>query len=172
MIIVILFQIKNDYKLFKKIIIKCNIDFDSFDNIKNNIIKTCVGNYKNKYCIEYKLILIFQLINDYTNWKALHKCIFYESFKNTKNHYKIIYKQYKHWNQKGIFKNSLHSVFPVDINDKNDKNIIINNDFYNIDVKNVTKLSIISDVDGFVFSVSLSKSKKKKIKYNGGGACY
>ena len=190
-----LIKIKDDQELFKKFIIKCDIDYESFIIIKNTIIKTCVGNYKHKYCIEYKLILIFQIINDCCNWRALHKCIFYESSQNTKEHYKTLYRQYRHWCLKDIFKNAFFSIVPVDndiVSNNNTNNV--DDNFYNIDIKtdlfidatyisnkngsedvvvnpeltkkNVTKLTAVSDADGFIYSISLSKAKKKKIKYN------
>ena len=90
-----LIKIKNDNMLLQKFIIKCDINYDLFNIIKNNIIAKCIGNYKCKYCIEYKLILILYLFNDFTNWKALTKCIFYEPYLYVKSHYKNIYRQYK-----------------------------------------------------------------------------
>ena len=249
-----LIKIKNDNMLLQKFIIKCDINYDLFNIIKNNIIKICIGNYKCKYCIEYKLILILHLLNDFTNWKTLIKCIFYEPLLHVKSHYKNIYRQYRQWCLKGIFKKAFHSIIPFDqsnlLNNINNKSDPLNNiddesdssnntnnnsdplnntdnesdsfnntnnnlyslnntdnksdsikvtnneidDFYNVDIKtdffidatyipnkngfedvvvnpelkkkNVTKLSTLSDVDGFILSVSLSKSKKKKIKYN------
>ena len=89
-----LILIKYDHILLQKFIIKCGIEFDLFNIIKNNIIKKCIGNYKCKYCIEYKLILILHLLNDFTNWKALTKCIFYEPSMYVKSHYKNIYRQW------------------------------------------------------------------------------
>ena len=82
-----LIKIKDDYELLKKFIIKCEIEFDLFNIIKNNINKICKGNYKVTYCLEYKLILILHLKNDFANWKSLNKCIFYEPNKTTKDHY-------------------------------------------------------------------------------------
>ena len=250
-----LIKIRDDYQLFKTFIIKCDIKFDLFYTIRNNIIKTCTGNYKYIYCLEYKLLLILHMINDFTNWKSLSKCIFYESQQHTKSHYKTLYRQYAYWTQKGIFKNSFFNVTPnnntnnTNGNDTNDNNTnntndtntnntnpnntntnntntyntsndnntnnndtnpndtnnntnnntnndiyIQNDDFYNIDIrndffidatfiankngyedivinpeltkKNVTKLTTISDVDGFIYSVSLSKAKTKQIIYN------
>jgi hypothetical protein len=162
------------------------------------------------------------MINDFTNWKSLTKCIFYESQQHTKSHYKTLYRQYAYWTQKGIFKNSFFNVTPnnntnntnnnntndTNTNNTNDKYANLNNinnntnndmyiqndDFYNIDIrndffidatfiankngyedivinpeltkKNVTKLTTISDVDGFIYSVSISKAKIKQIIYN------
>ena len=138
-----LIKIKNDNMLLQNFIIKCDINYDLFNIIKINIITKCIGNYKCKYCIEYKLILILHLLNDFTNWISLTKCIFYEPSLDVKNHYKNIYRQYKQWCLKGIFKNAFYSIVPFNesnlLNNTNDKlkSINIINDkidnFYNID---------------------------------------
>ena len=190
-----LIKIKDDFELLKKFIIKCEIEFDLFNNIKNNINKMCKGNYKVTYCLEYKLILILHLKNDFANWKSLNKCIFYEPNKTTKDHYKTIYRQYRYWSSKGIFKQAFYDTVPVNNNIINDSDSdIANDDFFIIDSKkdlfidatfisnkygsedvvinpeltkkNVTKLTTISDVDGFIMALSLSKSKDKIIIYN------
>lgn len=192
-----LIKIRYDDIIFKQFLIKCNIDCQLFFIIRTNIINTCTGKYKEKYCLEYKLILILNLLNDFTNWNSLSKSIFYESAKDTKAHYKTIYRQYRYWCLIGIFKKSFNSIIPYG----NESNIdSLNSDdsddnyFYNIDVqkdffidstyifnktgsediivnpeltkKNVTKLSAISDVDGFIYSISLAKSKNKEIIFN------
>ena len=47
-----LIKIKDDNELLKKFIIKCEIEFDLFNIIKNNINKICILNYKVTYSLE------------------------------------------------------------------------------------------------------------------------
>lgn len=189
-----LIGINGDELMMQKFITKCNIDYNLFKTTKDKIIKKCTGNYKIKYCLEYKLILIFHMLNDFTNWKALTKSIFYEPALDVKYHYKNIRRQYEYWCSKGIFKDVFYDVVPIDNNVIPNSTCNNNNNFYNVDVKtdlfidsthisnkngfedvvinpelkkkNITKISTLSDVDGFIYSVSLFKSKTKKIMYN------
>lgn len=167
-----LIKIKNDNMLLKKFIIKCNIDYDLFNIIKTNIITKCIGNYRYKYCIEYKLILILHLLNDFTNWKSLNKCIFYEPSLNVKDHYKNIYRQYKQWCLKGIFKKAFYSIVPFEssnsLNNTNNDSDKINNEidaFYNIDIKTdfFIDATNIPNKNGFEDVVVNPELKKKNI---------
>jgi hypothetical protein len=69
-------------------------------------------NYREDYCIEYKLILIFQMRNSLNKWKDLTKSIFYEPLVGTKYHYKSIHAQYQRWASNNIFKNAFYSCTP------------------------------------------------------------
>ena len=171
--------------LLQKFIIKCDINYDLFNIIKNNIIKKWIGNYKCKYCIEYKLILILHLLNDFTNWKTLIKCIFYEPSLHVKCHYKNIYRQYRQWCLKGIFKKAFHSIVPFEqsnlLNNTDDKSNLLNNtnnkidsikvindeidDFYNIDIKTdfFIDATYIPNKNGFEDVVVNPELKKKNV---------
>lgn len=98
-----LIKIKNDKTLLQKFISICGINYELFDKVIQQIYIKSEGNYKIKYCIEYKLILIFHLKNDFTNWKAITKSIFYEPLNNVKKHYKTIQTQYYRWCYKKVF---------------------------------------------------------------------
>jgi len=153
------------------------------------------GNYKQIYCNEYKLILIFQLRNTLVKWKDLDKSIFYDPKPNTKFHYKSIHSQFVRWCCDDIFKKTFYKCIPNNndnicinsftdkddnfyiINDNNDlfidsthinnkygsENIIINPE---LKKKKVTKISTISNVDGFIYSITNVESKNKDIKFN------
>ena len=97
-------QIKKekDHHIFNKFISICNIDFNLFNLIIRQI-KQNKGNYKEDYCIEYKLILIFQIRNTLNKWIDLTKSIFYSPKLGTKYHYKSIHSQYVRWCHYDVF---------------------------------------------------------------------
>ena len=63
-------QIKNELDIFNKFITICNIDYKLF-NIFIEQIKMNKYKYRQDYCDEYKLILIFQLRNSLNKWQDL-----------------------------------------------------------------------------------------------------
>ena len=188
-------QIKNEPDIFNKFITICNIDPKLF-NIFIEQIKLKKYKYKQDYCDEYKLILIFQLRNSLNKWQDLTKSIFYDPLPNTKYHYKSIQSQYQRWCHNDIFKNGFHSCVPhnndielsgVTFNDFDNNFYIINenNDLFidstsinnkygseyisvnpELTKKNITKISTISNVNGFIYSITPIDVNHKTIKYN------
>jgi hypothetical protein len=187
-------MIKNDVKIFSNFLKILEIDVDLFNRIIKEININKKGNYKQIYCSEYKLILIFQMRNTIVKWKDLNKSIFYDPKPNTKYHYKSIHSQFVRWCNNDIFKNAFYKCVPTNnddicintlimddnfyiINDNNDlfidathinnkygsENIIINPE---LKKKKVTKISAISNVDGFIYSISNIENKNKNIKFN------
>ena len=106
-------HIKNDKDIFTKLLIKCGIDIEIFFIIMNFINKE-PGKYHKIYCNEYKLIMIFQLEDDFNKWVSLTKTIFYSPKNNSFNHYKAIHSQYLRWCRKNIFKKAFDSVVPYE----------------------------------------------------------
>lgn len=192
-------QIKelNDENLFNKFITKCDIKYELFDSIIKKI-KLYKGDYKYKeyYCSEYKLILIFQIKNTLNKWSDLTKNIFYDPLPGVKYHYKYINDQYMKWCDKDIFKDVFYDCVPhnndvklssLNLNDNDDNFFIINdnsdlfidatsiNNKYGsegivinpeLKKKNITKLSTICNVDGFIYSISNVDYNIKTIEYN------
>lgn len=190
-----LLQIKKEPNIFNKFIVICNIDYELFNLIIKQI-EINKYNYREEYCIEYKLILIFQMRNSLNKWKDLTKSIFYEPSSGTKYHYKSIHAQYQRWCSNNIFKNAFYNYVPhnndielsgVKFNDFDDYFYIINenNDLFidatsinnkygsecisvnpELTKKNITKISTISNVNGFVYSITHIDVNHKIIKYN------
>jgi len=128
--------------------------------------------YRRKYSIEYYLDLIFELINDVNNWYSLSKLNTYKPIPKKNNekpkyHWKTIQNLYNKWSNDNIFK----LCFDNYINNKNvnvdDIDLYIDSSFINnkYGVENIglntdnkkkkgTKLSIISDDNKFIYSVS------------------
>ena len=187
--------IKENNDIFKKFILICDIDYILFDSIINEINNISKGKYKEIYCIEYKLILIFQIRDSVVKWKDLTKSIFYEPINGSKNHYKSINSQYIRWCKNKVFLNLFNSITPINnnliindnlLNDDNDFYIInadndlfidstsINNKYGSQGIvvnpeltkKNITKLSTISNVDGFIYSITTTNINNKNIIFN------
>ena len=106
-------RIKNDKIIFTNFLKILEIDIDLFFIIINEINKYKKGLYKQIYCDEYKLILIFQIRNSLVKWKDLEKNIFYDPKLNCKYHYKSIHSQYVRWCNNDIFKNAFHNCVPI-----------------------------------------------------------
>jgi len=190
-----LLQIKNESDIFNKFITICNIDYKLFNLIIKQI-EMNKHNYREDYCVEYKLILIFQMRNSLNKWKDLTKSVFYEPLEGTKYHYKSIHAQYQRWCSNNIFKNAFFNCTPhnndielsgIQFNNFDDNFYIINenNDLFidatsinnkygsecitvnpELTKKNITKISTISNVNGFVYSITHIDPKHKTIKYN------
>ena len=187
--------IKNDTIVFSNFLKIIEIDVDLFNSIMKVINKNKKGNYRQDYCDEYKLILILQILNSVVKWKDLNKSIFYDPRPDTKYHYKSIQSQYSRWCMDNIFKDAFHNCVPINneeicidvlkdnddnfyiVNDNNDlfidsthinnkygsENIIVNPE---LTKKKVTKISTISNIDGFIYSIDNIESKSKTIKFN------
>lgn len=190
-------QIKeeNDKNIFNKFISICDIDYKLFNSIIE-VIYTNKYNYKEDYCVEYKLILIFQIRNTLNKWKDLSKSIFYDPKPNVKYHYKSIHSQFDRWCTNNVFKKAFYNCVPHNnnieltgfkfndcdnnyyiINENNDLFIdstSINNKYGSVGIvinpeltkKNITKISTISNVNGFVYSITNINNYTKTIKYN------
>lgn len=189
--------IKNNELNFKQFLLLCDIEYELFILLINSIKITSKGNYRQIYCNEYKLLLIFELRNNIVKWKDLSKSIYYEPINCPKYHYKSIHSQYCRWCHNNIFKNAFLTITPYD----NDDNIDINidgddddDDYYIIDSnndlfidasninnklgseeiminpelhkKNITKLTSISNIDGFIYSIVPISVNKKTILFN------
>lgn len=129
-------------------------------------------------------------------WKDLNKSIFYDPKPFVKYHYKSIHSQFNRWYSNDIFKKAFYNCVPHNndvelsgfkfndndnnfyiINENNDLFIdstSINNKYGSEDIvinpeltkKNITKISTISNVNGFVYSITNNIHNTKTIKYN------
>jgi hypothetical protein len=188
-----LIKIKNNVEMFKKFIYKCDIEYEVFDILVNCVNDASKGKYREIYCVEYKLILILQIIDNYTKWKSLTTSIFYEPHNNSKHHFKSLCAQYYRWCKNDVFKNALNKIVPINndikLNDDttddiyydidNDKDLFIDTTFINnkhgsegvvvnpeLTKKNVTKLGTVSNIDGFVFAITYIDGHDKVITFN------
>lgn len=187
--------IKHDDFIFKKFIELCNIDYELYNTIKNEIYKVFNKKYKEIYCVEYKLILIFQLRNTVVKWVDLTKSIFYDPI-NSKHHYKSIHSQFLRWSNNKIFKNAFLNCVPynntlttnnLSFNDNDEHFYIINsdNDLFidatsinnklgseaivinpELKKKKITKISTISNINGFIYSILPFDINDKTITFN------
>lgn len=115
---------------------------------------------KIKYSNEYYLNMIFYMLNDVNNWKFLSNLKQYTSV--NKYHYKTIYNKFRLWTDKGIFKNAFQNyktmvktnlllIDATSINNKyGSENVVINGEYKK---KKITKLSLITNKNGFIHSV-------------------
>lgn len=184
--------IKQDTETLTIFLNKNNVNTELFFIVIEEI-NNLKGNYKITYCNEYKLFLILQLEDNINNWNSLEKLIYYSPKNNKTKHYETIRTQYQRWCSKGVFKRALDKVVPFNNVDNNiDNNIYnenylidINKDYFidstninnlrgvdqivinpELKKKKVTKITEISDVDGFVVAVSFNTPNIKIIKYN------
>lgn len=143
---------------------------NEIDKINININKK---RYKPKYSNEYYISMIFNLLNDINNWKFLKnikKCV-----STFKFHYKTIYNKFRYWTNKNIFKNAFKNYYSkfnnnllmIDATSINNQygseNIVINPEYKK---KKITKLSIISNKNGFIYSIINCNIKNKYKNYS------
>lgn len=137
-----------------------------------------------------------QLEDNINKWSSLEKLFFYSPKNCKSKHHETIRTQFQRWCSKGIFKKALDKVVPFNNIDNIDNNIdlIIKNERYVIDAvkdyfidstninnlrgsegilinpelkkKKITKITEISDVDGFVVAVTINLPLDKIIKYD------
>lgn len=134
-----------------------NCCLDEINKLTSNINR---NRYKVIYSNEYYLQMIFNVFNDINNWKSLSKLKDYKS--NFKFHYKTIHNKYKYWCDNNIFKNAFYNykskfntnLLLIDATSINNKfgteNITINPEYKK---KKITKLSIITNKQGFIYSI-------------------
>lgn len=129
----------------------------------NLIIKTTHSKYKKniKYSNEYYLTMIFLLLNDTNNWSFLSKLKNYKS--DFKYHYKTIYNKFRLWTSLDVFKNAFYNlktknktnmllIDATSINNKyGSENVVINSEYKK---KKITKLSLITNTNKFIYSVT------------------
>ena len=145
----------------------CLIEINKFNtNIDKN-------RYKIKYSNEYYLKMIYFMFNDVNNWKFLKELKIYNS--NYKYHYKTIYNKFREWSNKNVFKNAFYNFYfklntnllLIDASSINNKygneNVTINPEFKK---KKITKLSFITNKNGFIYSVLPFDIKNKYNKYS------
>ena len=117
--------------------------------------------------------MIFYVLNDINSWSVLHKLK--EHTSNKKFHYKTIYNKFRFWSNKNIFKNAFYNYFyknntnlllidAISINNKYDFECLGINPEYK--KKKVTKLSIITSSNGFIYSIIPFNIKNKFKNYN------
>lgn len=152
---------------FDKLINLCIVEINKINiNINKN-------RYISKYSNYYYLSMIFYVLNDINSWSVLHKLK--EHTSNKKFHYKTIYNKFRFWSNKNIFKNAFYNYFY-----KNNTNLLlidatsINNKYGSeclginpeYKKKKVTKLSIITSSNGFIYSIIPFNIKNKFKNYN------
>ena len=117
--------------------------------------------------------MIFFMLNDVNNWKFLSNLKIYKS--NYKYHYKTIYNKFCLWTSLNVFKNAFYNyktiinsnlllIDATSINNKyGSENIVINVEYKK---KKITKLSIISNKQCFIYSVIPFDIKNINIAYS------
>ena len=145
--------------VFKKLI------FEEINKIKkiNKINKRV---YKTKYTDEYYLDMIFEIQNNVNNWaylKELKKCKSVADY-----HYKTIYNKFRYWTDNNVFINAFNNficfkktnmllIDATSINNKlGSENVTLNPEYRK---KKITKLSIITNIYGFIYSIIPFKVK-------------
>lgn len=128
---------------------------------------------KIKYSNEYYLIMIFYMLNDVNNWKFLSNLKNYKS--EYKYHYKTIYNKFRLWTSLKIFENAFYNyvnlkptnlllIDATSINNKyGSENVVLNPEYKK---KKVTKLSLITNKKGFIYSVIPFKIKNENENYS------
>ena len=156
-------------------------------NVINDIYKDNFDKkYRKKYTIDYYLNLMFELINDINNWHSLSKLNIYKPVLKKDNtlpkyHWKTIQNLFNKWSNDEVFNKSFQNYHNNKIinNNCNDIDLFIDTSFinnkYGIEEiamntdnkkKKSTKISIISDNDKFIYSVSYVKiNTNNKRKY-------
>ena len=144
------------------------------NEIKNKI-KVSHPKYKLKvkYSNEYYLTMIFYMLNDVNNWKFLSNLKNYKS--EYKYHYKTIYNKFCLWTSLNVFKDAFYN-FKTDMNTNlllidatsiNNKygseNVVLNAEYKK---KKITKLSLVTNKNGFIYSVIPFDIKNKNKNYN------
>jgi Ni,Fe-hydrogenase maturation factor len=141
----------------------------------NKIAKPLHKKYLNKikYGNEYYLTMIYFMLNDVNNWKFLSNLKKCES--GYKYHYKTIYNKFRLWTSLKVFENAFYNfknlkptnlllIDATSINNKyGSENIVLNPEYKK---KKVTKLSLITNKKGFIYSVVPFKIKNKKKNYS------
>lgn len=128
----------------------------------NKINKNKHKKYKSQiiYDDKYYLIMIFYMLNDVNNWKFLSNLKLCKS--KSKYHYKTIYNKFRLWSTLNVFKNAFYNystniktnlllIDATSINNKyGSENVVINPEHKK---KKITKLSLITNKKGFIYSV-------------------
>jgi hypothetical protein len=135
--------------------------------------------YKVTYSNEYYLNMMLHLLKDLNNWSFLENIKGYGEGKKEnipKYHYKTIQNKFYFWSSKNIFKNAFEKIkynvnsnilliVSTNVQNKNgSENITINPEYKK---KKGTKLSIITNTMGFIFSIlpfKINKTLKNKSK--------
>lgn len=139
-----------------------NIFFDCCLNEIDKINKKKHAKYndKIKYDNKYYLTMIFYILNDINNWSFLSNIKLCKS--ESKYHYKTIYNKYRLWCSLNIFKNAFYNyhtniktnLLLIDATSNTNKygseNVVINPEYRK---KKVTKLSLITNKNGFIYTV-------------------
>jgi hypothetical protein len=154
-------------KLFSKSEINVKLFFIVIDLINN-----LKGEYKEKYCNEYKLFMILHLQDTINKWKALELLSFYSPEKNTKKHYETLRSQFERWCSKNIFKKAYLNLKPFENTLFNNNTTIndnkINDELYIIDpLKDYfidsTHINNLRGSDNLIINPELKKKKVTKI---------
>lgn len=163
------------------------INKEIFMKIMKNVITKFYGEnyekkYKRKYDIDYYLELMFELINDINKWETIKKLNIYKPLKKKDNnipkyHWKSVQNLYYKWCKDKIFQiafENYHNNKTIDIEEIDlyiDSSFIDNK--YGVEgiamntdnkKKKSTKISILSDEDKYIYSISsvpVSDNKKK-----------
>jgi hypothetical protein len=130
-------------------------------------------NQKIKYSDEYYLTMIYYMLNDVNNWNFLSNLKLCKS--KNKYHYKTIYNKFRLWSSKNVFLNAFKNfkttyktnLLLIDatsnVNKYGSENVVINPEYRK---KNVTKLSLIVNEKGFIYSVSYFDIKNENANYS------
>ena len=155
--------------ILKKLIL---IEADKLDKLRK-------FEYEITYTNEYYLDMILYLLNDVNNWKFLTKIEGYGFNLEKKNipkyHYKTIYNKYVYWIKKDIFKKAFYNYFYKKntnlllldatsiVNKYGYENITVNQEYKK---KKITKLSVLTNKKGFIYSILPFKINKEKGKHS------
>ena len=146
----------------------CLIEIDKINKLRHPKYNKLI-----KYSDEYYLIMIYYMLNDINNWNFIYNLKLCKS--KYKYHYKTIYNKFRLWTSLLIFVNAFKNyktsyktnLLLIDatsnINKYGSENIVINPEYKK---KKVTKLSLITNKNGFIYSVSYFDIKNKNNNYS------
>lgn len=123
--------------------------------------------YKVKYTDEYYLNFIFYILNDINRWSFIVNLKDYNS--KFKFHYKTIYNKFLFWSKNKVFYNAFYN-----FHFKRNTNLLLINNKYGSECivinpeyrkKKITKLSLVSNKNNFIYSVEVFEIKYSNDKY-------
>ena len=168
---------KDNKTIFKNMVLDEIAILDKQNTLRRSLMNT-KKTYKIKYSNEYYLNCILEVLQYVTSWHVLSKLKVCSSIAT--NHYKTVHQKFKKWISQNVFINAFNKYIC-----KSNSNLLyidatpINNKYGSENItlqvenkkKKITKLSVISNSNGFVYSIvpfdiNMSLKKNNKIIYS------
>ncbi len=163
-----------DSKIILKKLLLDEINIINKQNIAKRLALNTKKTYKIKYSDEYYLDCILEVLQSITSWKVLQKLTICKS--NSEFHYKTIENKYRTWASQNVFINAFNKYLSVSksnllyvdatpINNKGgSENITLQVENKK---KKITKLSVIANSSGFIYSITPFEIKQTIVNDNG-----